>query len=77
MKPITLTFDTFKDLVSNDASSRKEITRNSDIIDMDNGTMVIHRQNINKYLERYMCKDEDDLQDTMWYNYGVFVKVIE
>ena len=32
---------------------------------MDNGTMVIHRQNISKYLERYMCKDEDDLQDTM------------
>ena len=77
MKPITLTFDTFKDLVSNDASFRKEITRNSDIIDMDNGTMIIHRQNINKYLEHYMCKDEDDLQDTMWYNYGVFVKVIE
>lgn len=77
MKPITLTFDTFKDLVSNDASFRKEITRNSDIIDMDNGTMIIHRQNINKYLERYMCKDEDDLKDTMWYNYGVFVKVVE
>ena len=77
MKPITLTFDTFKDLVSNDASFRKEITRNSDIIDMDNGTMIIHRQNINKYLERYMCQDEDDLQDTMCYNYAVFVKVIE
>ena len=42
MKPITLTFDTFKDLVSNDASFRKEITRNSDIIDIDNGTMIIH-----------------------------------
>lgn len=77
MKPITLTLDTFKDLVANDASFRKEITRNSDIIDMDNGTMIIHRENISKYLERYMCKDEDDLQDTMWYYYGVFVKVVE
>lgn len=77
MKPITITFDTFKDLVANDASFRKEITRNSDIIDMDNGTMIIHRENISKYLERYMCKDEDDLQDTMWYHYGVFVKVVE
>lgn len=77
MKPISLTFDAFKDLVANDVSLREKITNTNDIIDMDNGTMVIHRQNISKYLERYMCKDEDDLQDTMWYNYGVFVKVIE
>ena len=77
MKPISLTFDAFKDLVANDISLREKITNTNDIIDMDNGTMVIHRQNISKYLERYMCKDEDDLQDTMWYNYGVFVKVID
>lgn len=77
MKPISLTFDAFKDLVANDVSLREKITNTNDIIDMDNGTMVIHRQNISKYLERYMCKDEDDLQDTMWYNYGVFVKVID
>ena len=77
MKPISLTFDAFKDLVANDVSLREKITNTNDIIDMDNGTMVIHRQNISKYLERYMCKAEDDLQDTMWYNYGVFVKVID
>ena len=77
MKPISLTFDAFKDLVANDVSLREKIINTNDIIDMDNGTMVIHRQNISKYLERYMCKDEDDLQDTMWYNYGVFVKVID
>ena len=77
MKPISLTFDAFKDLVANDVSLREKITNTNDIIDMDNGTMVIHRQNISKYLERYMCKDEDDLQDTMWYHYGVFVKVVE
>ena len=77
MKPISLTFDAFKDLVANDVSLREKITNTNDIIDMDNGTMVIYRQNISKYLERYMCKDEDDLQDTMWYSYGVFVKVID
>ena len=77
MKPISLTFDAFKDLVANDVSLREKITNTNDIIDMDNGTMVIHRQNISKYLERYMCKDEDDLQDTMWYHYGVFVKIVE
>ena len=77
MKPISLTFDAFKDLMANDISFRKEITNTNDIIDMDNGSMVIHKRNISKYLERYMCKDEDDLQDTMWYHYGVFVKVVE
>ena len=77
MKPITLTFDAFKDLMANDVSLREEITRDSDIIDIDNGSMVIHKRNISKYLECYMCKDEDDLQDTMWYHYGVFVKVVE
>ena len=76
MKPITLTFDAFKDLMANDVSLREEITRDSDIIDMDNGSMVIHKRNISKYLERYMWKDEEDLQDGMWYHYGVFVRVV-
>ena len=77
MKPITLTFDACKDRMANDASFREEITHTSDIIDMDNGSMVIHKQNISKYLERYVCKDEDDLGETMWYSYGMFVKVID
>ena len=77
MKPVTLTFDAFKDLMVNDVAFREEITHTSDIIDLDNGSMVIHRCNINKYLERYMCKNEDDLKDTLWYNQGVFVKVID
>ena len=41
MKPISLTFDAFKDLVANDVSLREKITNTNDIIDMDNGTMVI------------------------------------
>ena len=48
MKPISLTFDAVKDLVANDVSLREKITNTNDIIDMDNGTMVIHRQNISK-----------------------------
>lgn len=77
MKSSALTFDEFKDLMVNDISLREKVTNTSDTIDMDNGSMIIHKHNIAKYLERYMCKDEDDLKDTMWYNYGVFVKVIE
>ena len=50
--------------------------RKNDIIDWDNGTMVIYSENINKYLEKYACKDADDLIDTLWYSYGMFVKII-
>ena len=73
----TLTLEAFKDLMSTNVALREEITNTSDIIDLDNGSMVIHRRNINKYLERYMCKNEDDLKDTLWYNQGIFVKVLD
>lgn len=48
-----------------------------DTIDFDNGTMTIQKRNLNKYLEKYACKDEDDLKDTLWYNYGIFVRIDE
>ena len=48
MKPITLTFDAFKDLMANDVALREEITHTSDIIDLDNGSMVIRKHNISK-----------------------------
>lgn len=49
---------------------------NNDIIDFDNGTMIIHRNNIGKYLIEYMCDSEDELKDSMWINYGIYVSVI-
>lgn len=49
----------------------------NDAIDLDNWSMVIHRKNINKYLERYLCKSEEDLEDTLWYGYGFSVKIID
>jgi hypothetical protein len=77
MKHNTNTFDAFKNLIVNDVSPREDYVNTTDIIDLDNGSMIIRRHNINKYLERYMCKNEEDLKNSMWYNYGVFVKVIE
>jgi hypothetical protein len=74
---ITLTFDDFKTLMQTDTAAKERVSGTSDIIDFDNGSMIIHRYNINKYLERYMCKDEDDLKDTMWYNHGVYVKILD
>ena len=49
----------------------------NDVFDMDNGTAVIRRGNLGKYLEKYSCKDEEDLSDTLWYNYGMFVRIVE
>lgn len=72
-----MTLDDFKEKVSSDTMFRDKVSGESDVIDMDNGSMVIHRKNINKYLEKYICKSENDLEDTLWYSYGVFVKIID
>lgn len=69
--------ETFRDVMKSNPSLISEITNRSDIVDIDNGSMVIYRENLEKYLEKYMCKTEDDLSDTLWYSYGVFVKIIE
>ena len=77
MAQMTMTLDEFKYLMATDKWLKDEVVKATDIIDMDNGSMIIHRSNLNKYLERYMCKDEDDLKDTLWFNNGVYVKVID
>lgn len=56
---------------------KKENPFKLDNIDMEHGRMTIHRCNINKYLEQYACKNEEDLNDTLWYSYGCLVTVIE
>jgi len=78
MKPTkSFSFEEFKDKVSSDREFAKELSTQNDSIDFDNGTMTIHRGNLMKYLEQYLCKSEADLEDTLWYNYGIFVKVID
>lgn len=56
---------------------KKENPFKLDNIDMEHGRMTIHRCNINKYLEQYACKSEEDLNDTLWYSYGCLVTVID
>lgn len=56
---------------------KKENPFKLDNIDMEHGRMTIHRCNINKYLEQYACKNEEDLNDTLWYSYGCLVTVID
>lgn len=69
--------DSFKDAIKSGDSSLSILMGPSDVIDFDNGSAIIHRRNLNKYLEQYLCKTEADLEDTLWYNYGVFVKIVD
>jgi len=74
---VKINFEEFREKLKNDNLFRGSITTKSDVVDVDNGIMIISHDNIDKYLERYMCKDEFDLQDTLWYNYGVYVKIVD
>lgn len=73
----SLTLDAFKALVKSDNSFKEKITNTSDVIDLDNGSMTIHKDNINRYLEKYACKSQEDLENTLWFSYGIFVRVVE
>ena len=73
----SFSLDEFKEKVNTDKEFVKEISEKSDFIDLDNGTMTIHRDNLSKYLEQYLCKSESDLEDTLRYSYGIFVKVVD
>lgn len=56
---------------------KQEIVNSNDTVDIEHGMMTIHLENINKYLEKYACKDAEDLEETLWNGYGVFVKVLD
>ena len=56
---------------------KRSISQKDDIINSERGIMKIHAENLNKYLEKYACKDLQDLQDTLYYRCGIFVKLIE
>ena len=72
----TFSLEDFKERAMNDNGFRDELVGKTDIIDLDNGTMIIYAEHLNKYLEQYACKDAQDLEDTLWYSYGVWVKII-
>lgn len=55
---------------------QKKLKRD-DVKDPENGTWIIYSENLNKYLERYACKDVNELSDTLWFSYGIFVTVVD
>lgn len=77
MGKTTLSLDDFKEKVKTDNEFKSIVSNRSDVIDIDHGFMLVHVENLNWYLEQYLCKNQQDLEDTLWYNHGVFLKVVE
>ena len=76
MKNKVFSLEDFNTAVNEDSDFRDTVSNKSDIIDLDNGVMRIHSKNVGKYLEKYACKDADDLEKTLYYSYGIYCEVI-
>jgi len=72
-----LSLDTFKNMVSTNEEFKTQIIGRHDIVDFEHGIMRICSENLNKYLEKYACKDLEDLENTLYYSYGVYCTIIE
>ena len=66
----------FKERIINDAYRNVDKPFCQDIFDYDNGVAIIQERNLTKYLEKYMCKNQDELSDYLYYNKGIFLKVV-
>lgn len=51
-------------------------TPTSDVFDFDNGSILIYKDNLKKYLDRHNCRNESELKDSMWFDYGIVVRII-
>lgn len=76
MNKKVFSLDSFKDMISNNNDFKEEIISKQDLIDLDNGVMRIYAENLNKYLEKYACKNAEDLENTLYYSYGIYCIVI-
>lgn len=47
-----------------------------DKLDIDNLFLIIHKSNLEKYYNKYKCKNTNDLIDMLWLNYGISVKIV-
>lgn len=72
----SFSLEEFKSM-NNNQDFKNRITGRVDSVDFDNGSMVVYAEHLNKYLEKYSCKDASDLEDTLWFNYGVYLKIVE
>lgn len=70
-----MSLDAFKEMVSSDDEVKDQIIGRCDMLDLDNGVMRIYPEHVGKYLEQYGCKNAADLQDTLWFGYGVYCQI--
>ena len=47
-----------------------------DNFDLDNLFLIINNSNLDFYLKKYNCSDELELEDNLWFNYGIAIKII-
>lgn len=73
----SMSLDAFKELASEKGEFVDGIIGRVDMVDLDNGVMRIYSEHLNRYLEKYACRDADDLSETLWYSYGIFCQVID
>lgn len=67
----SLSLDEFKAYINEKKTNKK------DHIDMKNGRMTVYRDNLPKYLEKYMCQNEEDLDNTLYRSFGIWLKVVD
>ena len=72
----TFSLESFKDAINVDKALKDKIVGDIDTFDEENGIAVVHQGNLSKYLEKFMCKDQDELSDYLYYYKGIFLKVI-
>lgn len=74
-------FDSFKESVKTnsilkDIGDNMDSNANKDMFYPDSGIAIIHERNLMKYLEKFMCKNQEELSDFLYYKKGIFLKVI-
>jgi hypothetical protein len=47
-----------------------------DNFDLDNLFLIINNSNLDFYLKKYNCSNELELEDNLWINYGITIKII-
>lgn len=52
------------------------ICSDSDNFDIDNKFITIRRSNLQQHLDEHNCKNENELEDMLWYNFGLTIKIV-
>ena len=48
----------------------------NDNFDMDHKFIKIYRGNLYQYFKKHGCNTEEELEDILWNNYGLTIKIV-